>query len=106
MHIYETSKQRTCSRVQQTITELSYPGDSHIKLLWPQGDSDETAGEVSLLLLQQVFALVQSDVEHSHSLALQPGRLELERHLQLSDCVVVSEIIGDGGDRAERVSGD
>lgn len=38
--------------------QLSYPCDSHIELLWAQGDSDEAPGEVSLLLLQQVFALV------------------------------------------------
>lgn len=33
------------------------------------------------------------------------GWLELEGHLQLADCEVVSEVVGYGGDGAERVSG-
>lgn len=49
---------------------------------------------------------MQRDVEHSRPLARMPGRLELERHLQLADREVVAEVVGDGGDGAERVGGD
>lgn len=49
---------------------------------------------------------MQSDVQHSCALARITRRLELERHLQLADCEVVAEIVGDGGDGAERVGGD
>ena len=83
-----------------------HPCDSHIELLWPQGDSDEAAWEVSLLFLQQVLPLVQGDVEHPRPLARLPGRLKLQRHLQLAHRIVVAEVVGDGGDGAERVGGD
>lgn len=95
---YEHKKTRT--------RQLSHPCDSHIELLWPQGDSDEAAGEVSLLPLQQVFALVQSDVEHARPLSWLPGRLKVERHLQLANREVVAKVVGDGGDGTERVGGD
>lgn len=84
----------------------TYPCDSYIEFLWPQGDSNEATREVSLFPLQQVFALVQSDVEHTRPLARMSERLKLERHLQLADHVVVAEIVGYGGDGAEWVGGD
>lgn len=85
---------------------LPYPCDSNIELFRAQGHSDEAAWEVSLFPLQQVFALVQSDVEHSRALARMSGRLKLQRDLQLADCEVVAEIVGYGGDWAEWVGGD
>lgn len=84
----------------------TYSSDSHVELLWPQGDPDEAAREVSLLLFQQVLALVQHDVEHSRSLDGLPGRLKLQGHLQLADSEVVAKVVRDGGDGTERVSGD
>lgn len=85
---------------------LLYPGDSNAELLWPQGDSDEAAGEVSLLPLQQVFALVQGDLKNPCPLARMPGWLKLKGHLQLANREVVAEVVGDGRDGAEGVGGD
>lgn len=82
-----------------------YPRDSYIDLFRPQRNSNEAAGEVSLLLFQQVFALVQSHVEQSCPLAGVSGRLELQGDLQLAHREVVAEIVGDGGDGAEGVGG-
>lgn len=82
-----------------------YPRDSYIDLFRPQRNSDEAAGEVSLLLFQQVFALVQSDVEQSCPMAGVSGWLELQGDLELPHREVVAEIVGDGGDGAERVGG-
>lgn len=82
-----------------------YPCDSYIDLFRPQRNSNEAAGEVSLLLLQQVLALVQGDVEQPRPLAGVSGRLELQGDLQLAHREVVAEIVGDGGDGAERVGG-
>ncbi len=102
LHSIAYSHEHKKTRTQQ----LSHPCDSYIELLWPQGDSDEAAREVSLLPLQQVFALVQSDVEHARSLCRLPGWLKLERHLQLTDCEVVAKVVGDGRDGTEWVGGD
>lgn len=49
---------------------------------------------------------MQSEVEHSRPLAWMSERLELEGHLQLTDCEVMAEIVGYGGDGAEGVGGD
>lgn len=84
----------------------THPRDANIQLLRPQRDSDEAAWEVSLLPLQQVFALVQGDVQQSHSLPRLPGGFELQCHLQLPHGEVVAKVVGDGGDGAERVRGD
>lgn len=48
---------------------------------------------------------MQSDVEQSCPLAGVSGRLELHGDLQLAHREVVAEIVGDGGDGAERVGG-
>lgn len=88
-----------------TTRLFPYPRDSYIDLFRPQRNSNEAAGEVSLLLLQQVLALVQGDVEQPRPLAGVPGRLELQGDLQLAHREVVAEVVGDGGDGAERVGG-
>lgn len=49
---------------------------------------------------------MQSNVEHSRPLAWMPGLLKLKRHLQLANREVMAEVVGDGGDGAERVGGD
>lgn len=111
-----TSRPKSNRRINKTITNacrggsgaesFSYPCDSHIDLFRPQRNSNEAAGEVSLLLFQQVFALVQSDVEQSCPLAAGvSGWFELQGDLELPHREVVAEIVGDGGDGAERVSG-
>lgn len=48
---------------------------------------------------------MQSHVEQSCPLAGVSGRLELQGDLQLAHREVVAEIVGDGGDGAERVGG-
>lgn len=84
-----------------------HPGHPNVELLGPQGDSDEAAGEVSLLPLQQVLALMQADVQGpSRPLTWVGGRLEGQRHLQLAHREVVAEVVGDRGDGTERVCGD
>lgn len=68
-------------RDDSTGESFPYPCDSYIDLLRPQRNSNEAAGEVSLLLFQQIFALVQSDVEQSCPLAGVWGWLELQGDL-------------------------
>lgn len=43
---------------------------------------------------------MQGDVEQL------PTLLQLQRHFQLAHCEVMAEVVGDGGDWAERVGGD
>ena len=81
----------------------THPGDAHVEFFRNQGDPDKAAGEVPFLLLQQVLALVQGDVEHPRPRPW--SGLILQGHLQLPHCVVVPKIVADGGNRAERVGG-
>lgn len=87
-----TPPPKSSKKINKTITNacwdgsgaesFPYPCDSHIDLFRPQRNSNEAAGEVSLLLFQQVFALVQSDVEQSCPLATGvSGWLELQGDL-------------------------
>lgn len=78
----------------------AHPWDAHADLIRHQSDGDEAAGEVLLLFLQQVFSLVQGDVQQRGPC------IQLQRNLQLANCELMAEGMGDWGDGAEWIRGD